>query len=356
MPSIASDVTVCAIEMTGSPDLDTYSGSDYFPTVKFYSGASVADGTLLGTFGGEDARVDDEQEPEFHLCYRQEMIAPPVMLGFAIISVHEYDLSDDPDDRFELIAPQLNFTANYSTQSYSGSSTYVCPASACDEESTFFYNWSVALLHPAPPPTSPPPPSTPGSGTVHLSEHDCTIGKWVSPTGDPAGYPSDGADCLPFVRADSQCLGDYYVHARGGDGNCGCAISTTTDCSSASAPDVSVDADRDIYLVLSTAGTGDTTGSLVLSGHDCNPKKWLNQYPSDPVDCVPYVRADSDCVGEYYVHVPATYGGITYGGDNNCGCIISNDPYVVCSRSSSSDTQASADVGYYSNIYWILPT
>tara|TARA_B110001452_G_scaffold27302_1_gene21425 strand:- start:323 stop:733 length:411 start_codon:yes stop_codon:yes gene_type:complete len=136
-------------------------------------------------------------------------------------------------------------------------------------------------------------------------------------------------------------VGSYYVHVVGGDKNCGCAINTPTDCSSPSASAVNVDADRDIYLVLSTAGTGDTTGSLVLSGHDCNPKKWLNQYPSDPVDCVPYVRADSDCVGEYYVHIP--------GGDDNCGCITSD---VDCSRSSSSDTQAATDM----NVYWILPT
>ena len=145
MPSIVSDVTVCAINLTGSPELDTFSGSDYYPLVKFYRGESVADGTLLGTFGDEDARVNSVQEPEFHLCYTQEIIAPPETLGFAIISVYEYDDPNDPDDRFELIVPQLDFTANYSTQSYSGSSSYVCPESDCEEETTFFYNWTVAI-------------------------------------------------------------------------------------------------------------------------------------------------------------------------------------------------------------------
>ena len=127
--------------MTSSPDLDAFTQSDYFPIVKFYSRNSVADGTLLGTFGGEDARVDDEQETEFHLCYTQEMIAPPEMLGFAIISVYEYDDPNDPDPDFELIVPQLDFMANYSTQSYDGSSSYYY----ADQNSTFFYNWSVAI-------------------------------------------------------------------------------------------------------------------------------------------------------------------------------------------------------------------
>ena len=79
---------------------------------------------------------------------------------------------------------------------------------------------------------------------------------------------------------------------------------------------------------------------MVLSGYLCQPEKWLGQYPSDPLDCVQYVRADADCVGDYYNHAAAS--------DNNCACITSD---VDCSSTTASGVMAYAET----NVHWLLP-
>ena len=80
----------------------------------------------------------------------------------------------------------------------------------------------------------------------------------------------------------------------------------------------------------------------MLSDYNCVPNKWLDQYPADPLDCIPYIRADSSCVGSYYLHAG--------GGDNHCACLTSD---VDCSSASSS--AVSPDSTWGINIHLLFP-
>ena len=53
------------------------------------------------------------------------------------------------------------------------------------------------------------------------------------------------------------------------------------------------------------------TGALVATHRECVPMQWLSIYFSDPLDCVPWVRRFTNCVGSYFVH--------STNDDNGCG-------------------------------------
>ena len=80
------------------------------------------------------------------------------------------------------------------------------------------------------------------------------------------------------------------------------------------------------------------TGSLVWEGKYCETNFWLNQYVSDPTDCVPFVRNEPSCVGSYFMHAGNSNG--------NCGCLAS-----VVDCSDEANVHADSDM----NVHLLLP-
>ena len=81
------------------------------------------------------------------------------------------------------------------------------------------------------------------------------------------------------------------------------------------------------------------TGALVATHRECEPMQWLSIYFSDPLDCVPWVRRFTNCVGSYFVHST---------NDNDaCGCLTSD---VDCTDDANTDTSAT-----WANIYLLTP-
>ena len=196
---------------------------------------------------------------------------------------------------------------------------------------------------PPPDPPSPPPPKVPSSwvtGDLVWSGYECRENgsdqyKWLNV------YVSDPLDCVQLVRDDAECVGSYYSHGAGGEGNCGCPTEVI-DCLDIAVITYHTVVNIHAIMPLPPAAppyppgqapspppkvppsppppkvpSSWVTGDLVWSGYECRENgsdqyKWLNVYVSDPLDCVQLVRDDAECVGSYYSHGA--------GGDGNCGC------------------------------------
>ena len=82
---------------------------------------------------------------------------------------------------------------------------------------------------------------------------------------------------------------------------------------------------------------------MIHSGARCVPNVWLNSYVTSAAECIPHIRADSQCdlQASYFNHA----GGS--GGDGRCGCLTGA---VECS-----DSYNHGYIGGSSTTIWTLP-
>ena len=183
---------------------------------------------------------------------------------------------------------------------------------------------------PLPPPAAPPPsPSSPPPPPPHILL-DIDVGE-----GDP-DHNVDLQHNVPYVVTFS---GSHALSAGAvarfvpmDEGGCGGAAGAD-----ASLFGGALDASLSTTIQLPTALQQDV--SLVYAGEGCIPLRWLSSYEPDPVDCIPYIRADSLCapLATFFNHA----GVSSAGGGNRCSCLTS---VVDCSDASNRESYPSTNV------------